>query len=130
MKWEEFLKKVDDLPVIETEVLLSGVVEPEPLRVQLSRWQKAGKIVQVKKDVYLFAESYRGKNIYEPYLASILKKPSYISLEKALEYHLEYHNNMIPEAVPVYTSVTPKRAGKFVSEIGTLQYYFTCCWDN
>jgi predicted transcriptional regulator of viral defense system len=55
--------------------------------------------------------------IYEPFIASVLKRPSYISLEKALEYH-----NLIPEAVTVYTSVTTKRNARFESEAGIFDY--------
>lgn len=117
MKWEEFVKIVGNLPVIETELLLAGVSNTGPVKVQISRWQKAGKLAQLKRGIYLLSEPYRKIDIYEPYLASLLKKPSYLSLEKALEYH-----NLIPEAVMVYTSVTTKRPGKFTSEAGTFDY--------
>ena len=117
MKWEEFIKLVGNLPVIDTEILLAGVSDSKAVKVQTSRWQKAGKLIQVKRGIYLLDVPYRKVNIYEPYLASLLKKPSYLSLEKALEYH-----GLIPEAVPVYTSVTTKRAGEFVSEAGTFNY--------
>jgi len=56
-------------------------------------------------------------DIYEPYIASVLKKPSYISLQKAFEYH-----GLIPEGVPVYTCVTTKRPGKIITPIGTFDY--------
>ncbi len=117
MKLEEFLNAVRNLPVITTEILLTGVSNIEPIRVQLSRWQRAGKLIQVKRGIYLLTEPYRKVNAYEPYLASILKTPSYISLEKALEYH-----GLIPEAVSVYTSVTTKRQGRFISEAGVFDY--------
>lgn len=117
MKWEEFLKTVSNLPVISTEILLAGVSNAEPVRVQLSRWQRAGRLIQVKRGIYLLAEAYRKQNVYEPYLAYVLKRPSYISLEKALEYH-----GLIPEAVSVYTSVTTKRPGRFVSGVGVFNY--------
>ena len=117
MKWEEFIKIAANLPIIETEILLAGVSDTGPVKVQISRWQRTGKLKQIKRGVYLLAEPYRKVNIYEPYLASVLKRPSYLSLEKALEYH-----NLIPEAVPVYTSVTTSRPGRFTSEVGTFDY--------
>lgn len=117
MKWGEFVEIVKDLPVIDTEILLAGVFEPGPIKVQISRWKKTGKIIQLKRGMYVLAEPYRKVDIYEPYLASILKNPSYISLEKALEYH-----SLIPEGVPVYTSVTTKRPGRFISEVGSFVY--------
>jgi len=117
MRWEEFIKSLGNLPVIDTELMLSGVTNPKPVKVQISRWAKAGKLIQLKRGVYLFSEDYRKTEVYEPYIASILKKPSYISLEKALEYH-----GLIPEAVPVYTSVTTKWPRKFTSKIGVFDY--------
>jgi len=117
MKWAEFLKKIGDLSVVETEILLAGVADPRPIKVQISRWQKSGKLIQLKRGIYLLSEPYRKQQINELYLASILNRPSYISLEKALEYY-----DMIPEAVKVYTSVTTKRPCKFISEIGIFSY--------
>ncbi|MCD5390847.1 hypothetical protein LR007_03170 [candidate division NPL-UPA2 bacterium] len=117
MRWEEFIRLVGNLPVIDAEILLAGVSDSRPVKVQISRWHKTGKLIQVKKGIYLLGASYRKVDVYGPHLASVLKKPSYLSLEKALEYH-----GLIPEAVPVWTSVTTKRPGKFVSEAGIFDY--------
>lgn len=117
MNWAEFLKTIGKLPVINTENLLAGVFDPAGIEVQISRWNKAGKIIQLKRGMYLLAEPYRKIEVYDPYIAAILKKPSYISMEKALEYH-----NLIPEAVTVYTSITTKRKGRFVSKAGIFDY--------
>lgn len=117
MKWHEFLKKARNLPVIDVEVLLAGVADIRPVKVQISRWVKSGKLVQVKRGIYLLSKDYRKKEVFELYLASILMSPSYISLEKALEYH-----GLIPESVPVYTSVTTKRPAKYVTKAGVFSY--------
>lgn len=117
MKLEELIKRVRGLPLIDAENLLAGVTNPAAVKVQLSRWRKSGKLIKLKNNIYLLAESFRKVDIYEPYIASVLKKPSYISLEKAFEYH-----GLIPEGVPVYTCVTTKRPGKITSPIGTFDY--------
>ncbi len=117
MNWANFLKIVGKLPVINTENLFAGMSDPAGIEVQISRWNRAGKIIQLKRGMYLLAEPYRRIEPYDPYIAAILKKPSYISMEKALEYH-----NMIPEAVTVYTSITAKRRARFVSEAGIFDY--------
>lgn len=117
MKFEEFIKITEGLPVINTEILLAGVTDPRPVKVQITRWTKKGKLIQLKRGFYLLAEPFRKIAIYEPYIASILKQPSYISLEKALEYY-----GLIPEAVSVFTSVTTSRQGRFVSNVGTFDY--------
>lgn len=117
MRLDDFIKRVGSLPVIDAEILLTGVTNPGPIKVQLSRWHKSGKVIKLKNNIYLLSEGLRKVDIYEPYIASVLKKPSYISLEKAFEYH-----GLIPEAVPVYTSVTTKRPQNFVTAIGTFDY--------
>ncbi len=117
MKWHEFLKKAGNLPVIDVEILLAGVADTRPVKVQISRWVKSGKLIQVKRGIYLLSKDYRRKEVFEPYLASILMSPSYISLEKALEFH-----GLIPESVPVYTSVTTKRQAKYATKAGVFSY--------
>jgi len=117
MRWDDFLNNYAQVPVIDTNMLLAGVTDSRTLKVQLTRWVKAKKIIQAKRGVYILAEKYRKVPLYEPYLAFLLKKPSYISLEKALEYY-----GLIPEAVPVFTSLTTKRQAKFISPAGTFVY--------
>lgn len=117
MKFEDFIKITGDLPIIEIELLLAGIPNPDPLKVQISRWEKSGKLIQLKRGIYLLADAYRKIEVYDPYIASILKKPSYLSLEKALEYY-----GLIPEAVKVYTCVTTKRPAKFSSPAGVFSY--------
>ncbi len=117
MKFEKLIKLTEKLPVIDTEILLAGVSDPRPIKVQISRWKRSGKLIQIKRGLYLMSKPYRKVEVYEPCVASILKRPSYISLEKALEYH-----DLIPEAVSVYTSVTTKRPDRFVSDIGIFDY--------
>lgn len=117
MKWENFVNKFAELPVIGTELMLAGVKDPKPVKVQISRWQKSGKLFQLKRGFYVLSETYRKTSLFEPYISFLLKRPSYLSLEKALEYH-----GLIPEGVPVYTAVTSKRAAKFSSEIGVFTY--------
>ena len=117
MEFGKLLKATEGLPIIESELLCAGCADPGSIKVQISRWQKAGKIIQLKRGVYLLAAPYRKTTLYEPHAAGILKRPSYISLEKALEYY-----DLIPEAVAVYTCVTPKRPGRFSSEVGSFDY--------
>ncbi len=117
MKYDDFVQKVKSYPVIETESLLAGEAIPARVAVQISRWQKAGRLVQLKRGFYLLPEAYRKTEVSELYLAGVLCKPSYVSLEKALEYH-----GVIPEGVPVYTSVTTKRPGRLTTPLGIFDY--------
>ena len=117
MKWQDLLTLVGSEPVFSSTFLMAGDRSRVDIQLQLSRWVKAGKLHQLKRGLYVLAEPYRKIEVYDPYIAAILKKPSYISMEKALEYH-----DMIPEAVTVYTSITAKRKARFVSEVGIFDY--------
>ena len=117
MRWEDFIQIAVKHPVVETKILLTGFPHPSSLQVHIGRWEKSGKLIRVKRGVYLLAKPYRRIELWEPYLSSLLKRPSYLSLEKALEFH-----GCIPEGVPVYTSVTTKRQATFSSPVGTFSY--------
>jgi predicted transcriptional regulator of viral defense system len=117
MKFETLLKKFRHLPVIDTENLFTGMENIQGVKVQISRWVTAGKLIQLKRGYYLFAESYRTVEPFGPHLASILVAPSYVSCEKALEFH-----GLIPERVSVYTSVSTRRQARFSSQEGTFEY--------
>jgi predicted transcriptional regulator of viral defense system len=117
MKLEQFIKKVQNFPVIDLESLMVGLKNPQSLKVHISRWQKSGKLVSLKNGLYILADAYRKVEPQEFYVASLLKKPSYVTMEKALEYH-----DLIPEAVAVYTCVTTKRQGRFETPIGIFDY--------
>lgn len=117
MEFDSFLQKVQSLPVIDTRILSAGRSNTLSLKVQISRWVKSGKLIQLKRGIYLLAELYRKTSPSEFYIAGVLKSPSYISLEKALEYH-----GLIPEAVAVFTSVTTKRPEEFKTPAGRYDY--------
>lgn len=117
MKFEEFVKKVKGLPVIDSETLQVGMPQTEGVAVQLSRWQKAGRLLQLRRGQYILADTYRKVEPYEFFVACVLHKPSYVSLEKALEFH-----DLIPEAVSVYTCVTTKRPARYKTFLGVFAY--------
>ncbi len=117
MKFSAFLQKTQDLPVVDTKILSAGLIDSSSIKVQISRWEKSGKVIQLKRGIYLLAEPTRKIKPCEFYLASVLKNPSYISLEKALEYH-----GLIPEGVSVYTSVTTKRPETLKTPVGIYDY--------
>jgi predicted transcriptional regulator of viral defense system len=118
MKWDDFLDHTRDRMVIESDFLHLLYPNKNQVRLQLSRWHKQGKLLQLKRGYYLLPEKHRSQKIFEPYIAAILKSPSYISLEKALEMH-----HLIPEAVYTFTSVTTKdRPEEFVNAVGRFRY--------
>lgn len=104
--------------VIESQYLYLLYHNKNEVELQLSRWTKLGKIHRLKRGYYVLGEDYRRIGIFEPYIAAILKSPSYISLEKALEMH-----HLIPDVVYTFTSVTTKRRpAEFINRAGRFKY--------
>jgi predicted transcriptional regulator of viral defense system len=104
MEFSELVEIIKDEPVFDTSLLLAGDINPREIRRQLSRWKKAGKIYQLRRGLYCLAPPFQ-KVIPHPFLvANRLIPASYVSLQSALAYY-----GMIPEYVPVTTSVTTSR---------------------
>lgn len=118
MEFTDLLRMVDDLPIFETGLLLSGNVDPFDVRKQLSRWTASGKIYQLRRGLYSLAPPFQ-KEIPHPFLiANRLQAGSYVSLQSALAYY-----GMIPESVPVTTSVTTNRPAAYQTPLGRFEYH-------
>jgi predicted transcriptional regulator of viral defense system len=104
MKWDELLHWIRGEPVFSSAMLLAGPVRPADIRQQLSRWVKAGRLIQLRRGLYAVADPYRKMNPHPFYLSNRLQDASYVSLQSALAHH-----GLIPEAVPVVTAVTTGR---------------------
>jgi len=113
MKWQELLRQVADEPVFRTGFLAGSGESLPALRLQLSRWVKTGKLVQLAKGLYTLAEPYRKRPPHPFVLANAMKKASYVSLQSALG-----HFGMIPEHVPTVTSVTTRRPARVETPLG------------
>lgn len=113
MTFEQLLALVGGEPVFETALLLAGSVRPADVQRQLSRWTRAGRVLQLRKGLYALASPFR-RVVAHPFLvANRMVVPSYVSLESALAHH-----GLIPEHVPVTTSVTTGRTGRFTTSLG------------
>lgn len=117
MEFEEFLKKYQSLPILTSPVILAGEPQPASQRVQLARWVKAGYLFQLRRGVYVFAPHFQKVTPTPYFLASTLVSPSYVSLEKAMEFY-----GLIPEAVFTVTSVTTKRPIYYETPLGRFDY--------
>jgi predicted transcriptional regulator of viral defense system len=117
MKFADLVATVAGLPVFRGSLLLSGDRDPADVRRQLARWQASGRIVQLRRNVYALAEPWRRIEPHPFVIANELRAPSYVSLQSALSWH-----GLIPEAVPVTTSVTTGRPAEFRTALG--QYLF------
>jgi len=113
MKWEDLLRKVAKEPVFRTGFLAASQANLEEVRLQLSRWVKTGRLIQLRKGLYTLAQPYRKVAPHPFVLANAMKKASYVSLQSALGYY-----GMIPEHVTIVTSVTTQRPEKVDTPLG------------
>lgn len=117
MKFATLLETVGDLPLFRGSLLLAGDHDPADVRRQLSRWKAAGKVLQLRRDVYTLARPWRRVEPHPFLVANELQRPSCVSLQSSLAYA-----GLIPEAVPVTTSVTAARPATLQTELGRFDF--------
>jgi len=117
MNFENLLELTQNEPLFETGLLLSGCVDPLNIRKQLSRWTTSGKIIQLRRGLYCLASPYQKITPHPFLIANQLIKASYISLQSALAYY-----GLIPEYVPVFTSVTTAHPTTFSNHFGNFEF--------
>jgi predicted transcriptional regulator of viral defense system len=117
MKFDELLAIVGDEPVFEPGLLLAGNAAPADVQRQLTRWVGSGRLHQLRRGLYALAPPFQ-KTWPHPFLvANRLVRGSYVSLQSALG-----HYGLIPESVPVTTSVTTGRPGTWDTPLGQYLY--------
>lgn len=117
MVFDELLTLIQDNPVFESSLLFAGDVDPKAMRVQLSRWVKSGKIIQLRRGLYTLSPPWK-KNKAHPFLiANRLQKASYVSLQSALSYY-----NLIPDLVQTVTSVSTGRTEQLSTPLGHFSF--------
>jgi hypothetical protein len=117
VKFEDLLVAVGDEPVFETGLLLAGDVDPGDVRRQLSRWTESGRVLQLRRGLYALAPPYQKVVPHPFFVANRLVRGSYVSLQSALAHH-----GLIPEHVPVTTSVTTSRPERRDGPLGPFAY--------
>jgi predicted transcriptional regulator of viral defense system len=117
MKFEDLLEIVDDEPVFETGLLLAGGVNAADVRRQLSRWEVAGRVHQVRRGLYALAPPFARRKPHPFVVANRMMRGSYVSLQSALA-----HYGLIPEAVLRVTSVTTTRPGAWTTPLGSFDF--------
>lgn len=117
MEFTELVEIIRDEPVFETGLLLAGDANPRDIRRQLSRWRQAGKIYQLRRGLYCLAPPFQKVKPHPFLTANRLIPASYVSLQSALSYH-----GMIPEYVPVTTSVTTSRPAHWETPLGIFDF--------
>jgi predicted transcriptional regulator of viral defense system len=117
MKWESLLRLMANEPVFPSALLMAGNVSARQVRVQLTRWVKAGRLFRLRRSVYALAPVWRKVEPHPFVAANALQRGSYVSLQAALAFH-----GVIPEQVPVVTSVGPGRPETVRNPLGIYQF--------
>ena len=113
MRFEELLTLIGDEPVFSSSLLDVIGVSQRQARLQLVRWVNAGKLIRLRRSLYALNRPFRRIEPHPFLLANRIRKASYVSLQSALSYY-----SMIPEYVPVVTSVTTGRPEEVRTGLG------------
>jgi predicted transcriptional regulator of viral defense system len=117
MEFTLLLDIVGDEPVFETGLLLAGAVDSKDVRRQLSRWTKAGRLYQLRRGLYALAPPFQKVKPHPFVVANRMMRSSYVSLQSALGYY-----GLIPDVVPVTTSITTGRPGHWQTPLGVYTF--------
>jgi predicted transcriptional regulator of viral defense system len=117
MEFTRLVEIVSDEPVFETGLLLAGTVDPNDVRKQLSRWTQSGRLYQLRRGLYTLAPPYQKVKPHPFVIANRLVPNSYVSCQSALAYY-----GLIPEYVPVTTSITTARPARWDTPLGSFEF--------
>jgi predicted transcriptional regulator of viral defense system len=117
MEFNSLLKLVGDDPVYESSLLLAGNINPQIVRLQLTRWVNSGRIYQLRRGLYSIAPPYQKIRPHPFLAANHLQKASYVSLQSALAYY-----GLIPEVVNITTSVSTGRPERLETPLGIYEF--------
>ncbi len=117
MEFKRLLELVAEEPAFETSLLLAGEIDPADVRRQLSRWTRAGRLYQLRRGLYGLAPPFQKVKPHPFVIANRLVRGSYVSCQSALA-----HYGLIPEHVPVITSVTTARPARWETPLGVFEF--------
>jgi hypothetical protein len=117
MDFEQLLSILGDETLFETSLLLAGKVNPNVVRLQLSRWTKSGRIYQLRRGVYAIAPPYQKTKPHPYVIANHLQRASYVSMQSALAFY-----NLIPDTVNTTVSVTTGRPEYLSTPLGDFEF--------
>ncbi len=102
---------------IDYSTLLSHFSELKSPKDKISRLEKSGELIRLKKGKYLIAKNIESSPPSTELIANHLYGPSYVSFETALSFH-----GLIPERVFVIKSSISKRRKSFNTPFGLFEY--------
>lgn len=114
----------ENLPCFNIENLEVLDIKRDYLRIILSRREKRGDFLRLKKGLYTskkFIGEVKNKGRYSDFLEFLANKiyfPSYLSLDYAL-----YQHNLLTEAPVNFTSITKNKTAVFSNKLGNFIYH-------
>jgi len=117
MKFDFLLNLVRDEVVFSSGFLQAGKADKADISRQLSRWTAEGKLLQLRRGLYLLAGDHARRAPHRFLIANRIQKGSYVSLQSALAFY-----SLIPEHVPVVTSITTGRPRFLETGAGSYQF--------
>ena len=123
-KAKEVLDLISALPYFSASALFSVAKNKTYSKIILSRYAKAGKIIRLKKGVYVsksYLDALEKKNKLSKYLefvSGILYKTTYLSLDWVL-----YENNLLTESPKNFTAMALAKTATFSNEFGNFFYH-------
>ncbi len=101
----------------DTNVLSSVFPDHKHISEKAISLVDTGRIIRLKKGLYVASEEETGKPICRPLLANHIYGPSYVSFSTALRFY-----GLIPERVHTIQSVTTKHSRDFENKMGLFTY--------
>ncbi len=113
----ELFRKLTPIEVFDYQLLANYLKDHKKPRDKVASLITEGKIVRIKKGLYIFGEDWRRTPISLEMLANLVYGPSCISFEYALT-----HYGLIAERSMVITSLAIGDSKTFQTPLGTFEY--------
>lgn len=123
-KIDRIIEAAKRLPIFTLDDLASVETDRVYLRITLARYVKSGSVIRLKKGIYVVkdyidnVEKTGRASVYAEFLAGVLYKPSYLSLEYILHQH-----GVITESPAALTAVACKKTASFSTPFGVYLYH-------
>lgn len=123
-KISKIISVAKELPCFSLDNLATLETDKTYLKVLLGRYVKTGKIIRLKKGLYVAKEyidnlEKSGRfSHYLDFLNGVLCEPSYLSLDYVL-----YRHNLLTDVPYNFTAVTKNKTAFFTNKFGNFLYY-------
>lgn len=121
---ETIFSAVKKLPYFTFVDLAGMAISKTYLKILLSRYEKAGMIIRLKKGLYAakeYLDEIKRREEFVSYselTANLLCQPSYLSLDYVL-----YQHNLLTEVPVNFTSITLNKTTSFSNKLGNFFYH-------